>query len=446
MRHWATAGKNSPGTQETRVDDERTPAAADPGRPERWRAAGAMARIVLTDAVRSFSSNRGLEAAATLAFYGILALMPMLLLLVFGLSLVMRSSEAVFVSLRATLQTLYPTFSDSIIGDLLTLAHQRGWGMLSILLLVWSTTPLTGAIRGTLEHTFRAEPRRSIWSTKAADVTAALALLGLFASLVGGTMVLMALRSAVPATGGPITFLVAAPGAWAGLALILLIVYRVFGGAHHRWGRLSAGAAAAAALMVAIRPVFDLFLRFNPDYGFVFGSLKTVFLLAIWIYYTFAVLLFGAEVTASLCHTEALVLRRAFTSQPGRLEVPGVLLMRFIRQADGGETLFREGDGGHEMFYIIAGEVALEKEGRTLARMGPGDYFGEMSMLLDQPRTATAHVVSAHARLLTIPRESFDLILRENPEIVNRMLREMAERLKATSEIVAPDAAGSDAV
>lgn len=420
------------------MNDERPPAAAHPGRPERRGAAVAMARIVLTDAVRSFSSNRGFEAAATLAFYGILALMPMLLLLVFGLSLVMRSSETVLASLRATLQTLYPTFSDSILGDLLALAHRRAWGVLSILLLVWSTTPLTGAIRGTLEHTFRAEPRRGLWSRKAIDVIAALALLGLFAALVVGTMLLTALRSSLPDAGGAITFLVAAPGAWLGLALILLLVYRVFGGAHQRWGRLAAGALAAAALMVAIRPVFDLFLRFNPDYGYVFGSLKTVFLLAIWIYYTFAVLLFGAELTASLCHTEALLLRGAFTEQPGRWQPPGVLLLRFIRRADGGETLFREGDGGREMFYVISGEVALEKEGRALARMGPGDYFGEMSMLLELPRTATARVVSAHARLLTIPRESFDLILRENPEIVYRMLREMAERLKATSEIVAP--------
>ena len=47
-----------------------------------------------------------------------------------------------------------------------------------------------------------------------------------------------------------------------------------------------------------VRPLFGLFLQYNPGYGYAFGSLKTIFLLLVWIYYAFVIILFGAVVIA----------------------------------------------------------------------------------------------------------------------------------------------------
>jgi CRP-like cAMP-binding protein len=69
--------------------------------------------------------------------------------------------------------------------------------------------------------------------------------------------------------------------------------------------------------------------------------------------------------------------------------------------------------------------------------MGPGEFFGEMSMLIQTERTAAAAAGPDGARVVAITRDNFDAILRENPDVVLTILREMALRLKATSAALA---------
>ncbi|MCX6996723.1 MAG: cyclic nucleotide-binding domain-containing protein, partial [Kiritimatiellaeota bacterium] len=186
--------------------------------------------------------------------------------------------------------------------------------------------------------------------------------------------------------------------------------------------------------LAVMRPLFELLLRFNPSYGYAFGSLKAIFLLIIWVYYTFAALLFGAEVMAAAWRRETLVLRGLFGETGARDGVAAGLLDRFAQELPAGRVIFREGDPDGAMFYLLSGAVALTKNGQALRTMQAGEYFGEMSMLLGLPRTATATVAGAAARVVPINRGNFDTILRENPGVVKKILKEMALRLKATSE------------
>ena len=117
----------------------------------------------------------------------------------------------------------------------------------------------------------------------------------------------------------------------------------------------------------------------------------------------------------------------------GRARISAALLEPFTRTAGPGEVLFREGEAGAEMYYVLEGAVALAKGGQELRTMGPGEFFGEMSMLIQTERTAGAAAGPDGARLVAITRDNFDMILRENPGIVLAILREMAARLKTTS-------------
>ncbi|MEM1206691.1 MAG: cyclic nucleotide-binding domain-containing protein [Acidobacteriota bacterium] len=113
-------------------------------------------------------------------------------------------------------------------------------------------------------------------------------------------------------------------------------------------------------------------------------------------------------------------------------------------QAD--DFIFREGDLGIEMFIIQEGRVEILKhfkgEQRRLAVLAQGDFFGEMSLLEDLPRTASARAM-ADVRLLRINGSTFDQMLRKNPEIAVRMMRKLSRRLRETDQMLR-DALGSD--
>lgn len=104
-----------------------------------------------------------------------------------------------------------------------------------------------------------------------------------------------------------------------------------------------------------------------------------------------------------------------------------------------GEYVFREGDLGTEMFIIHEGQVEILKriggEERQLALLDKGDFFGEMSLLEELPRAASARALT-DSRLLEINGSTFDRMLRNNPEIAVRMMRKLSRRLRQTDELL----------
>jgi len=112
-----------------------------------------------------------------------------------------------------------------------------------------------------------------------------------------------------------------------------------------------------------------------------------------------------------------------------------------------GEAVFREGDLGTEMFIIHAGQVEIVKEldgsEAQLAVLERGDFFGEMSLLEELPRAATARALT-DVKLLQINGSTFDQMLRDNPEIAVRMMRKLSRRLRQTDSMVEKTASRSE--
>ena len=108
------------------------------------------------------------------------------------------------------------------------------------------------------------------------------------------------------------------------------------------------------------------------------------------------------------------------------------LFKRFGKEFPKGTVLFREGEPGKEMFVLQSGKVAISKRVRqlekVLATLGPGEFFGEMAIISNKPRNATA-VVEDDARLLVIDPKTFEGMIRGNSEIAVRMIKKLAERL-----------------
>jgi hypothetical protein len=76
------------------------------------------------------------------------------------------------------------------------------------------------------------------------------------------------------------------------------------------------------------------------------------------------------------------------------------------RLAPAGEEIVRQGDVGDRFYIIDRGRVEVTADGRSVAELGPGAYFGEIALLRDVPRTATVRTLD-ETRLLTLERDQF---------------------------------------
>ena len=148
----------------------------------------------------------------------------------------------------------------------------------------------------------------------------------------------------------------------AGIAFVasIGIVFVLYSSRKVRLRHLFAGAVAASLLWFLLRPAFHLFLTYNPGYGFAFGSLKSLFVVIIWIYISMALILFGAEIVSTLGRDETVYLKRLVE---GKRNVPGQVKDRHVLSFPAGSVIFRDGDPGLEMYSVLA-EQRLDQEGR----------------------------------------------------------------------------------
>ena len=96
-----------------------------------------------------------------------------------------------------------------------------------------------------------------------------------------------------------------------------------------------------------------------------------------------------------------------------------------------GKVLTREGDRGREFFVLIEGAAEVRKSGRKINTMGDGDFFGEIALVSNVPRTATVTTTSP-VRALVIRDTEFRTLLRESSEIQRKVLETLADRLAPT--------------
>jgi membrane protein len=390
--------------------------------------------VVMKFSIQSFRRNRDLETAAMLAFYGVFALIPLSLAVTFLLSQYFVTSRQASRAIEHLIIQIVPEYYEIILREVFSLAEQKTVGLIGLLPLLWAIVPLVRSIRSAFFAVFKAEKTGGFFKDKLVDFFTVFLFLLLFIVLVGGQILYASVLGGYLGEQNVfLRFLDDAGPPLAG-ALFLSLLFLVFSPVRLEWWNVLLSAFITACLWSVVRPLFVMFLQYNPDYGVIFGSLKAVFILIVWVYYTFAVILFGMELLANIRRREALLLSRLFAGGNTRTEDSLVVPLRFIRSCEPGEVIFEEDSAGHEMFYILSGSVRILKKNHLLREMGTGDYFGEMAMLIQVPRTAAAVAAARNTRLVVISQSNFETIIRENPKIVLSILHEMAERLRLLNE------------
>ncbi len=117
-------------------------------------------------------------------------------------------------------------------------------------------------------------------------------------------------------------------------------------------------------------------------------------------------------------------------SHCSKRELAGLATLVDELELSEGQTLAREGERGNEFLVLADGIADVASGGEVVNRLGPGDFFGEISLVTGEPRTATVTTRSP-SRLLIFSAPAFRSLLHDAPGIRSRVLAAAARRLTA---------------
>jgi CRP-like cAMP-binding protein len=98
-----------------------------------------------------------------------------------------------------------------------------------------------------------------------------------------------------------------------------------------------------------------------------------------------------------------------------------------------GETVVKQGETGIGFYLLLDGHVDVRRKGRKLAVLGPGQFFGEMALFDNEPRTADV-IAAQPTRCLVLSKWEFWGFAMGQPEVLRTILQEMARRLRETNQ------------
>lgn len=399
---------------------------------------------ILADGLSNFFRNGSLNQSAAIALYALLSIIPLFVLTVIAAGRLLGAYQDIQGQIIGIIKSFHPYFDGDLLAQLGQIegkSHVLGW--IGIASLIWFSSMIFGAMETALNITFRAESHRNILVSKllafsmiplgwVAGLTSV--LLTYVATLLSGQVsfveghvlnfelpLRLVLRYIVP-------FLVS--------VLFATIVFKVIPSKRIRWRTALAGSGLFAILIEMVKHVFTWYVANHTRYNAIFGSLETVVILVIWVYYMALIFLFCAELMSSYERSDLLLIEHVLMkrrSRTGRQR----MFRKFGRAFPEGAIVCQEGDRSQEMYFILSGTIRLEKKAgltaETLAELGPGDHFGEMAALTGVPRAATA-IAATDCDVAVIDGQVFHRLLRESDDLAIHLLKEFSERLRRTNE------------
>ena len=397
---------------------------------------------ILRDASGNYTRNSDINQAAAIAFYAILSLIPFFLLTVVAASYFFGIHPHIQKDIVQTIKGIHPFFSEDIFTQLLQANKKRHLlGGVGIITLFWFSAMIFGALEKAFNIIFRVRTLRNFIGSKL--LAFAMIPLGWIIGItsMGITYVAAAAAKQTLLTGGGLSYGYAFVSRYFLPYLLtvafITLLYRIIPKVKVTLRGALGGAVIFSALLEAAKYFFTWYIKNYTHYDVIFGSMETVVLLVIWVFYVAIIFLFCAEIISSYERRDIILLEGAFlTLQSKASKTHERLFRKFGSFYPQGSYLFREGDSGREMFYILKGKTRIEKKAgqvsKVLAEVGSGSYLGEMAALIDAPRTASAIAVE-DCHVAVISGDMFRDLLRESEGVSLFMLREFSYRIIHTN-------------
>jgi membrane protein len=408
----------------------------------------ATARDILRDAIRNYRANGDTNQAAAIALYALLSIIPLFILSLLTVDNLFSADPEIRRKLIEGIREVVPSFSGDLIAQIGRIEGKNevlGW--VGIVTLIWFSAMIFGAIETAMDFIMRVKTHRNYFASKLLALTMIPLGWAVGVVSVGITSVAAILAKQPFLTENAPLFIQVFHGTFFPYLLPYLVtvlyftvVYKVIPAGSV--GLMSAliGSAIFSALMEIAKHFFAWYVANYTAYNLIFGSLEAVVILVIWVFYIALIFLFCAELISSYQRRD-MILVEATLLKSGKNgpRSDERLLRKFGRTFGRDEYIFREGDIGRDIFYILKGRIRMEKgagqTGKVLAEAGPGEFFGEIAALIDAPRTASARCLET-CDIAVIDGEVLHEILRENGEVALRILRDFANRLRLTDAVL----------
>lgn len=395
---------------------------------------------ILVDTIKNYESNGDINQAAAISLYAILSIIPLFILTILMAGQFFGTYPSIQRDFTEGIRGLSPYFSGDLLEQLGGIDEKKNvLGWVGIITLIWFSSMIFGAIETAFNLIFRAKSYRNYLLSKLLALAMIPMMWTVGVASVGLTYIATILAQKPTIFKGEILILhgfffrYILP--YLVTVLFFTIVYKVIPPVRISWWNALIGSAIFSALMEAAKQFFGWYVSNYTSYNVIFGSLQTVVILVIWVFYVALILLFCAEIISSFQRRDLILLEKALLRKGKNRDATDKRMFRkFGRIYLKDQFIFKEGDPGREMYYILNGRVRLEKRTgqvkKVLAELGPGAYFGEMAALIDAPRTASA-IANEDCRLAEVNGDTFQHLIRENGEMSLFMLKEFSRRIKS---------------
>lgn len=396
-----------------------------------------------------FSKNELFSHASAAAYYFLLAIAPMILVLVSILNNSLINHPELTADLFAFLSQFNEQLNEDFFRKIGVLQAQSAVSGLGLLGFLWTSRLIISAVQSAFGVIFPSALSRSFfWSNLLSMV------------LVPGVLTLLLLSAVFNVT---IRFLHQhlEPFAWlerlsdlllslTGMVLpavlvfgLVFICYRFLPLARPKTSHAALGAGLCALTIFGLKAAFVHFVSL-ASYHIVYGSLGVVIFLLLWVYLVFTVFFLFAQFVHVAGRIDIILLDRIIAPQDSeglwqRLENalfgrPQRIYSRYARHIRDGEWIFRQGDDDSAIYFLLEGQVELlagQPDGSELklqAFVEKGHVFGEMAYLVGENRMYSARA-SGDVELLNISPNVFESLLEHSPAVARKIITSMSKRL-----------------
>ena len=370
---------------------------------------------------------------ASISFFTLFALIPLILLIFFFLSQWLASSSFALSHLTNITSHLLPEINERIMNEVYKVSSSKAsWGALWIMILFLAATPLTASLRTGFANILSLPNKNTFFKNKIKDIFAVLTIMLLFFIYIFVDIFLLQ-ASSIFAEYVPIVKKIYFSSVTSLILLItvVMIFFNLYFPIKIKKKYLIMGAILTSLSWYFLSYFFDFFINASAFYGTFFGGMRGLFISLIWLYLNTASLLIGAELIAALHKKEILLLKQLFIIKHiHRHPIINDLMQLFGQRYKKNKVIFNEGDKDQRLFFIIEGEISIAKKDRKIETISSGNYFGELSLLNKIPRVASAEVASDWARVIVVSDIQMRKILAEDHQVAMYFLSNMARKLQ----------------